>query len=86
MNLHDADGDKIGTTVTTARGEYCFDSVSVRNRLVADRTYTVQMLNPADYQAGGLTVRSHHEMEAPGLSSPAAVGDGARRIPARRTA
>lgn len=51
VNLYDADGDKIGTTVTNARGEYSFDSAS--EGLVAGGTYTVTMDNPADYQEGG---------------------------------
>ncbi|MEY9997927.1 putative repeat protein (TIGR01451 family) [Streptomyces sp. V4I8] len=58
VNLYDADGNKIGTTVTNSRGEYYFDSTITKNVAAEDlqygRTYTIKMDNPADYQAGGV--------------------------------
>ncbi|MFD8396329.1 SdrD B-like domain-containing protein [Streptomyces sp. NPDC059680] len=57
VNLYDASGNKIGTTVTNARGEYYFDSTVSKNvkaeDLVYGRTYTIKMDNPDDYAAGG---------------------------------
>ncbi|MFJ9822593.1 SdrD B-like domain-containing protein [Streptomyces sp. NPDC101151] len=57
VNLYDADGKKIGTTVTNSRGEYYFDSTVTNNvkpeDLVYGHTYTVKMDNPDDYTAGG---------------------------------
>ncbi|MEV7003998.1 SdrD B-like domain-containing protein [Streptomyces sp. NPDC093982] len=58
VNLYDADGNKIGTATTNARGEYYFDSTVVKNVRPEDlkygRTYTVKMDNPDDYEDGGV--------------------------------
>ncbi|MEV7002970.1 SdrD B-like domain-containing protein [Streptomyces sp. NPDC093982] len=58
VNLYDADGNKIGTAVTNARGEYYFDSTVVKNVRPEDlkygQTYTVKMDNPDDYEDGGV--------------------------------
>ncbi|WP_164992565.1 SdrD B-like domain-containing protein [Streptomyces sp. L2] len=58
VNLYDAGGKKIGTTITNARGEYYFDASLVKNVNPADwvpgRTYTVKMDNPVDYASGPL--------------------------------
>ncbi|MEV7004795.1 SdrD B-like domain-containing protein [Streptomyces sp. NPDC093982] len=58
VNLYDADGNKIGTAVTNARGEYYFDSTVVKNVRPQDlqygRAYTVKMDNPDDYEDGGV--------------------------------
>ncbi|MEV7004236.1 SdrD B-like domain-containing protein [Streptomyces sp. NPDC093982] len=58
VNLYDADGNKIGTATTNARGEYYFDSTVVKNVRPEDlkygQTYTVKMDNPDDYEDGGV--------------------------------
>ncbi|MER5884605.1 SpaA isopeptide-forming pilin-related protein [Streptomyces sp. NPDC001941] len=51
VNLYDANGTLVATTVTTARGEYYFDSV--RHGLKFDTQYTIKIDNPADYEQGG---------------------------------
>ncbi|WP_232734324.1 SdrD B-like domain-containing protein [Kitasatospora sp. CB02891] len=53
VNLYDADGKKVGTAKTTARGEYYFDDTNVTGGLKPNTAYTVKLDNPADYAKGG---------------------------------
>ncbi|MFJ8440850.1 SdrD B-like domain-containing protein [Kitasatospora griseola] len=53
VNLYDADGKKVGTTKTTARGEYYFDDTNVTGGLKPNTKYTIRLDNPADYAKGG---------------------------------
>ncbi|MGW4384887.1 SdrD B-like domain-containing protein, partial [Kitasatospora sp. NPDC004531] len=53
VNLYDADGKKVGTAKTTARGEYYFDDTNVTGGLKPKTAYTVRLDNPADYAKGG---------------------------------
>ncbi|WP_369795057.1 SdrD B-like domain-containing protein, partial [Kitasatospora sp. NRRL B-11411] len=53
VHLYDADGKLVGTTKTTARGEYYFDDTNVTGGLKPRTGYTVRLDNPADYAEGG---------------------------------
>ncbi|MFJ5234852.1 SdrD B-like domain-containing protein [Kitasatospora sp. NPDC088391] len=53
VDLYDADGKKVGSTRTTARGEYYFDDSNVTGGLKPRTAYTVRLDNPADYAEGG---------------------------------
>ncbi|MFD8595553.1 SdrD B-like domain-containing protein [Kitasatospora sp. NPDC059646] len=53
VNLYDANGKKVGTTKTTARGEYYFDDTDVTGGLKPRTAYTIRLDNPADYAEGG---------------------------------
>lgn len=52
VNLYDAEGNLIATTVTNDKGEYYFDSRDVEG-LVYDGNYVIKMDNPEDYAEGG---------------------------------
>ncbi len=61
VRLYDSTGALIGTAVTDARGDYYFSSAPGTNQahaqyglnILFDRTYTVRLDNPANYQSGG---------------------------------
>ncbi|MEV7214773.1 SdrD B-like domain-containing protein, partial [Kitasatospora cineracea] len=53
VHLYDADGKLVGTTKTTARGEYYFDDTDVTGGLKPKTGYTIRLDNPADYAKGG---------------------------------
>ncbi|MFJ1794007.1 SdrD B-like domain-containing protein [Kitasatospora griseola] len=53
VNLYDADGKKVGTAKTTARGEYYFDDTNVTGGLKPNTAYTIRLDNAADYAKGG---------------------------------
>ncbi|WP_457034317.1 SdrD B-like domain-containing protein [Kitasatospora sp. P5_F3] len=53
VNLYDADGKKVGTAKTTARGEYYFDDTNVTGGLKPKTAYTIRLDNLGDYAAGG---------------------------------
>ncbi|WP_405364823.1 SdrD B-like domain-containing protein [Kitasatospora sp. NBC_00039] len=53
VNLYDQSGKLVGTTKTTARGEYYFDDSNVTGGLEPRTKYTVRLDNPADYAKGG---------------------------------
>ncbi|WP_051653456.1 SdrD B-like domain-containing protein, partial [Kitasatospora cheerisanensis] len=53
VNLYDANGKKVGTTKTTARGEYYFDDTNVTGGLKPKTAYTIRLDNAADYAEGG---------------------------------
>ncbi|MGX4732823.1 SdrD B-like domain-containing protein [Kitasatospora griseola] len=53
VNLYDADGKKVGTAKTTARGEYYFDNTNVTGGLKPKTAYTIRLDNAADYAKGG---------------------------------
>ncbi|MFJ5229772.1 SdrD B-like domain-containing protein [Kitasatospora sp. NPDC088391] len=53
VDLYDADGKKVGSTRTTARGEYYFDDSNVTGGLRPRTAYTIRLDNPADYAKGG---------------------------------
>ncbi|MFB8033427.1 SdrD B-like domain-containing protein [Streptomyces sp. NPDC056004] len=53
VNLYDESGKLVGTTVTTARGEYYFDDSNVTGGLQPRTKYTIRLDKPADYAEGG---------------------------------
>ncbi|MFJ1757230.1 SpaA isopeptide-forming pilin-related protein [Kitasatospora sp. NPDC088134] len=53
VRLYDANGAVVGTTKTTARGEYYFDDTNVTGGLKPRTAYTVKVDLPADYAPGG---------------------------------
>ena len=53
VNLYDESGKVVGTTKTTARGEYYFDDSNVTGGLKPHTKYTIRIDNPADYAKGG---------------------------------
>ncbi|MGK4579179.1 SdrD B-like domain-containing protein [Kitasatospora sp. HPMI-4] len=53
VNLYDESGKLVGTTKTTARGEYYFDDSDVTGGLKPRTNYTIRLDNPADYAEGG---------------------------------
>ncbi|PJN21695.1 hypothetical protein CG736_32045 [Kitasatospora sp. CB02891] len=53
VNLYDADGKKVGTAKTAARGEYYFDDTNVTGGLKPHTAYTIRLDNAADYAKGG---------------------------------
>ncbi|GAA1951216.1 hypothetical protein GCM10009738_25860 [Kitasatospora viridis] len=53
MHLYDGSGKLVGTTKTTARGEYYFDDSDVTGGLKPKTDYTIKIDNPADYAKGG---------------------------------
>ncbi|MGW2087658.1 SdrD B-like domain-containing protein [Streptomyces sp. NPDC001880] len=53
VNLYDASGKLLGTTETTARGEYYFDDSNVTGGLRPRTKYTIRLDKPADYAKGG---------------------------------
>ncbi|MFG3052434.1 SdrD B-like domain-containing protein [Kitasatospora sp. NPDC048239] len=53
VDLYDETGKLVGTTRTTARGEYYFDDSNVTGGLKPRTKYTVRLDNPADYAKGG---------------------------------
>lgn len=53
VNLYDEAGELVGTTKTTARGEYYFDDSNVTGGLKPKTKYTIRLDNPADYAEGG---------------------------------
>ncbi|WP_280699002.1 SdrD B-like domain-containing protein [Kitasatospora sp. GP82] len=53
VHLYDESGKIVGTTKTTARGEYYFDDSNVTGGLKPKTKYTIRIDNPADYAKGG---------------------------------
>ncbi|WP_235618646.1 SdrD B-like domain-containing protein [Embleya scabrispora] len=53
VNLYDESGKVVGTTKTSARGEYYFDDSNVPGGLKPKTKYTIRLDNPADYAANG---------------------------------
>ncbi|MEV6075834.1 SdrD B-like domain-containing protein [Streptomyces sp. NPDC052069] len=53
VNLYDETDKLVGTTVTTARGEYYFDDSNVTGGLRPKTKYTIRIDKPADYAEGG---------------------------------
>ncbi|MFF2897657.1 SdrD B-like domain-containing protein [Streptomyces sp. NPDC057966] len=53
VNLYDESGKLVGTTRTTARGEYYFDDSNVTGGLRPRTKYTIRLDEPADYAEGG---------------------------------
>ncbi|MCC9308075.1 hypothetical protein LN042_13425 [Kitasatospora sp. RB6PN24] len=53
VHLYDGSGKLVGTTRTTARGEYYFDDSDVSGGLKPKTDYTIKLDNPADYAKGG---------------------------------
>lgn len=55
VNLYDANGTLVGTTLTDANGEYYFNETNVSNGvgLSPNAQYTIRLNNPLDYEAGG---------------------------------
>ncbi|SCF89313.1 LPXTG-motif cell wall anchor domain-containing protein [Streptomyces sp. Ncost-T10-10d] len=53
VNLYDESGKLVGTTETTARGEYYFDDSNVTGGLKPRTKYTIRLDKPADYAKGG---------------------------------
>ncbi|MEU1423277.1 SdrD B-like domain-containing protein [Kitasatospora sp. NPDC005751] len=53
VHLYDESGKLVGTTRTTARGEYYFDDSDVDGGLKPRTKYTIRLDNPADYAKGG---------------------------------
>ena len=49
VNLYDANGVLVATTLTDANGEYIFNASNVPGGLLPFITYTVRLDNPADY-------------------------------------
>ena len=54
VNLYDASGNLIATTLTDANGEYIFNASNVPGGLLPFMTYTVRLDNPTDYTIGAL--------------------------------
>ncbi|MEV7170478.1 SdrD B-like domain-containing protein [Streptomyces sp. NPDC093224] len=54
VSLYDSAGTKVGTTTTSARGEYYFDDSNVTGGLKPGTQYTIKVDNPADYSTGPL--------------------------------
>ncbi|HWL41751.1 MAG TPA: SdrD B-like domain-containing protein, partial [Ilumatobacter sp.] len=53
VRLYDELGNLVGTTTTSANGEYYFDQTNVTGGLSQDTTYVVRLDLPTDYEAGG---------------------------------
>ncbi|MFJ9434285.1 SdrD B-like domain-containing protein [Streptomyces sp. NPDC101490] len=53
VHLYDGTGRLVGTTVTSARGEYYFDDSNVTGGLQPKTKYTIRLDNPADYAKDG---------------------------------
>lgn len=53
VHLYDKAGKVVGTTKTTARGEYYFDDSDVTGGLKPKTDYVIKLDNPADYAEGG---------------------------------
>ncbi|MGW9122751.1 SdrD B-like domain-containing protein [Streptomyces sp. NPDC055663] len=53
VHLYDESGKLVGTTVTTARGEYYFDDSNVTGGLRPRTKYTIRLDKPSDYAEGG---------------------------------
>ncbi|WP_406253423.1 SpaA isopeptide-forming pilin-related protein [Streptomyces atratus] len=53
VNLYDESGKRVGTTETTARGEYYFDDSNVTGGLQPRTEYTIRLDKPADYAKDG---------------------------------
>ncbi|MFE9422477.1 SdrD B-like domain-containing protein [Kitasatospora sp. NPDC006697] len=53
VHLYDETGHLLGTTKTSARGEYYFDDSDVSGGLRPKTKYTIKLDNPADYAKGG---------------------------------
>lgn len=53
IHLYDGSDKLVGTTKTTARGEYYFDDSDVTGGLKPKTEYTIKLDNPADYAKGG---------------------------------
>ncbi|MFE6667253.1 SdrD B-like domain-containing protein [Streptomyces sp. NPDC057697] len=53
VHLYDESGELVGTTVTTARGEYYFDDSNVTGGLRPRTKYTIRLDKPDDYAKGG---------------------------------
>ncbi|MCB0965351.1 MAG: hypothetical protein KDB37_00830, partial [Ilumatobacter sp.] len=54
VNIYDATGTTlIGTTTTSASGEYYFDDTNVANGLLEGTDYVIRLDEPADYETGG---------------------------------
>ncbi|MFF9347805.1 SdrD B-like domain-containing protein [Streptomyces sp. NPDC014734] len=53
VHLYDESGKLVGTTRTTARGEYYFDDSNVTGGLLPRTKYTIRLDEPADYAEGG---------------------------------
>lgn len=64
VNLYDAGGTLVATTLTAADGEYYFNESNVPGGLTIDVAYRIRLDNPADYAPGGplegwnLTIRN----------------------------
>ncbi|MFJ4464781.1 SdrD B-like domain-containing protein [Streptomyces sp. NPDC088928] len=53
VHLYDESGKLVGTTETTARGEYYFDDSNVTGGLQPKTKYTIRLDKPDDYAKGG---------------------------------
>ncbi|MEU7642865.1 SdrD B-like domain-containing protein [Streptomyces sp. NPDC039016] len=81
VNLYDKPGKPVGTTKTTARGEYYFDNSDVTGGLKPRTKYTIRLDNPADYAKGGplyqwvptdADVGNNHFIDSKGIVPPGA--------------
>ncbi|WP_328299088.1 SpaA isopeptide-forming pilin-related protein [Streptomyces sp. NBC_00435] len=52
VSLYDGE-TKVGTSVTSVRGEYYFDNSNVTGGLLPNKQYTIKVDKPTDYAAGG---------------------------------
>lgn len=53
VNLYDASGALVATTLTDAGGNYLFNNANVPGGVQFNTRYTIRLDNPADYQPGG---------------------------------
>ncbi|TQF04328.1 hypothetical protein E6W39_21495 [Kitasatospora acidiphila] len=82
VHLYDGSGKLVGTTTTTARGEYYFDNSDVTGGLKPKTDYTIRLDNPADYAKGGplyewvptdADVGTNHFIDSKGIVPPGAT-------------
>ncbi|MGW7584228.1 SdrD B-like domain-containing protein [Kitasatospora sp. NPDC054768] len=82
VHLYDGAGRLVGTTGTTARGEYYFDDSNVDGGLRPHTGYTIRLDNPSDYAEGGPLYRwvpTRHDVgEDPFVDSKGVVPPGGR--------
>ncbi|MGW7444854.1 SdrD B-like domain-containing protein [Kitasatospora sp. NPDC054795] len=82
VHLYDGAGRLVGTTGTTARGEYYFDDSNVDGGLRPHTGYTIRLDNPSDYAEGGPLYRwapTRHDVgEDPFVNSKGVVPPGGR--------
>ncbi|MFI2608893.1 SdrD B-like domain-containing protein [Kitasatospora sp. NPDC018623] len=80
VHLYDAAGTLVGTTRTSARGEYYFDDSDVTGGLRPHTRYTVRLDEPADYAQGGPLYQwapTRHDVgDDPALNSKGVVPRG----------